>query len=184
MSDIGAKFNEYEKTYGRAPTAQQFSHFASVRYSDASKFIKKRTNTLNPPKPNLNISSNSSSPQNAMSQNLKQLQSDLTVLNENYERQCNKIQHQFEEMRNELTKKENEIISDLSKYHDDCRAIIEKNVSNMNTSKSTSVQKSKLSPAAIPFKFEKGKEEKKILQPQKEAENDDSARSSELLIKH
>merc|ERR1712045_80861 len=71
--------------------------------------------------------------------NISGLRSDLSSLNANYERECNKIRSKFEEMRTELTRKENDIINDLTEYTNQCRSIIDNNISKMETlSKSVS----------------------------------------------
>lgn len=75
------------------------------------------------------------------------LRGDLYALNKNYELQCNKVHNQFQELRNELTtillKREKNFISDLTNFNDECRAIIEKNVSKMKNVSTGKAEKKK-----------------------------------------
>eukprot|EP01084_Bolivina_argentea_P176936 306083_1 len=74
---------------------------------------------------------NASMSKSLPSLNISDLQSDLVSLNARYERVCQDIRQQFEDIRNELTKKENMIIANLTKYTNECKAMMEGNISKM-----------------------------------------------------
>ena len=68
---------------------------------------------------------------NSAAINMKDVRSDLEALNAEYEAQRKRIESSFETIRGDLQQRENQMLSDLAKYTNRCRGILEKNIEKM-----------------------------------------------------
>ena len=78
------------------------------------------------------------------------LRADLNKINTNFERECSKIRSQFESMRQDLSRKENEIINNLTNYRNQCKSIIEGNISKLEKLSKSAGSGSASKPASTP----------------------------------